>query len=165
MAERRPMLIRGIAVAVLVVVADQLSKLWVLDYFAAFDPPRRSDYVADFFNLALVWNRGISFGLFNGDSALNGLVFVALAAAVSIALLLWLRRAETWLLAAAIGLIVGGAVGNAIDRLTRGAVVDFLDFHLGQWHPFVFNLADAAISLGVGLLLVDGLLGRRRKIA
>jgi len=156
------MLIRGVAIAIVWAVLDQLSKLWVLNLFAS-DPDARQWVVTGFFNLVLTFNRGISFGIFNTASAWNAVVFAALAAIIVLALLWWLRRAETWLLAAGIGLIIGGALGNAIDRVARGAVVDFLDFHLGQWHPFAFNLADAGISLGVGLLIIDGLFGRRRK--
>ncbi|MGO8916901.1 MAG: signal peptidase II, partial [Stellaceae bacterium] len=77
---------------------------------------------------------------------------------------IWLRRVREPLLALAIGLVIGGAIGNVIDRLWRGAVVDFLDFHLGQWHFYVFNLADAAISVGVGLMLLDSLLARARAV-
>jgi len=156
------MLGRGLAVAVLWAGADQLTKWWILNLFAS-DPDIRLWVVTGFFNLVLTFNRGISFGIFNTDSPLNAVVFAALAAIIVIALLWWLRRVENTLLAIGIGLIIGGAIGNAIDRVARGAVVDFLDFHLGQWHPFAFNLADAGISLGVGLLILDGLIGRRRK--
>jgi signal peptidase II len=151
----------GLAVAAVIAVADQLSKLWVLGFFAAraAGPPVVS--MAPFFNLVLTGNRGMSFGLFNNDTAANTAIFTVLAALIVLGLLIWLRRAETVLLKAAIGLVIGGAVGNVIDRLLRGAVVDFLDFHLGEWHWFAFNLADSAICVGVAALLLDGLLGRR----
>jgi len=155
------MLGRGLAVAVLVALADQVSKAWILERFA--DPPPSGLIAATpFLNLALVWNRGMSFGLFNSDAALNTVIFSVLAAGIVAGLVLWLWRTREWLLALAIGLVVGGAVGNVIDRLRHGAVVDFLDFHLGQWHFYVFNLADAAISIGVGLMVLDSLLGRAR---
>ena len=156
------MLGRGILVAALVIAADQFSKARVLDYFASFPPLMRWVKVTGFFNLVLIGNTGISFGLFKGHRRLGEVVLVVLAVAIVIGMLWWLRRTRTTLLAVAIGFIIGGALGNVIDRLLRGAVVDFLDFHLGQWHPFVFNLADAAITLGVGLLILDGLLGGRR---
>jgi signal peptidase II len=151
----------GLAVAAVIAVADQLSKLWVLGLFAARSsgPPMLT--IAPFFNLVLTGNRGMSFGLFNNDAGANTAIFTALAAVIVLGLVIWLRRAETVLLRAAIGLIIGGAVGNVVDRIVRGAVVDFLDFHLGEWHWFAFNLADAAICLGVATLLLDGLLGRR----
>jgi signal peptidase II len=100
--------------------------------------------------------------MFN-DRAQGGLILVAVAAIIVLGLVAWLFRVKSGLLAVAIGFIIGGAAGNALDRLVRGAVVDFLDFHLGEWHPFVFNLADAAISVGVGLLILDGLLGGRSR--
>jgi signal peptidase II len=150
---------RGIVTAVIVAVADQLSKLWILDLFAG--RPTAIE-VTPFFNLVLTWNRGMSFGLFNSDSAANALIFTGVAAMIVTGLVLWLRRVEQTLLALAIGMVIGGAVGNVIDRVWRGAVVDFLDFHLAGWHFYVFNLADAAISVGVGLMLIDSLLVQRR---
>jgi len=161
------MLARGLAVAVLVAVADQVSKLWILGLFAIghgdVDAPSAIK-VTPFFNLVLTWNRGMSFGLFNSDSALNAAVFTVIAVAIVTGLVLWLRRVEQTLLAVAIGLVIGGAIGNVIDRLlpSRRAVVDFLDFHLAGWHFYIFNLADAAISVGVGLMLIDSLLVQRR---
>lgn len=152
---------RGLAVAAVVALADQLAKGWILVLFSA-RPPGSVLPLAGFFNLALTRNRGISFGLFNNAAALNTIIFTALAAAIVGWLLVWLRRTREGLIALAIGLVIGGAVGNVIDRLWRGAVVDFLDFHLGQWHFYVFNLADAAISVGVGLMLLDSLLARSR---
>jgi signal peptidase II len=114
--------------------------------------------VTPFFNLVLTGNRGMSFGLFNTNAAMNTAVFTILAAVIVVALILWLRRAASPMVRLALGLIIGGAVGNVIDRVARGAVVDFLDFHLGTWHWFAFNVADAAICLGVVALLLDGLL-------
>ena len=153
------MLRRGLVVAVLVALADQLSKSWVLDRFTAEAP--RLLPVTPFFNLVLTWNRGMRFGLFNNDAARNALVFSVLAVLIVGALLVWLSRVRETLLSIAIGLVVGGAAGNVVDRLGRGAVVDFLDFHVAGWHWFAFNLADAAICVGVGLMVIDGLLGRR----
>jgi len=155
------MLRRGLAVAALVAIADQLSKAWVLGFFAERQPSDRMVPVTGFFNLVLTWNRGMSFGLFNSDAALNALIFTVIAAAIVSGLVVWLRRAREPLIGVAIGLVIGGAIGNVVDRLWRGAVVDFLDFHLGDWHWFAFNLADAAICIGVGLMVIDSLLGRR----
>ncbi len=156
------MLGRGLALAIVVVIADQLAKIWILAFFAGAPSGIHAwTVIPRYFNLVLTWNRGISFGMFNGDEGVGAIVFVGLAAAIVAGLLWWLVRVQSLLLALAIGFIVGGAVGNALDRIARGAVVDFLDFHVGQWHPFAFNLADAAISVGVGLLIVDGIWGRR----
>lgn len=155
------MLKRGLLVALVVFVLDQLTKWWVLGEFAALPPTQQIRPYGDLFNLVLVWNRGVSFGLFNNDSQLNALVFSGLAAIIVVALILWLLRAESAFLAFAIGLVIGGAVGNVIDRLRFGAVVDFLDFHIGSWHWPAFNVADSAICVGVALMALDGLLPRR----
>jgi signal peptidase II len=155
------MLARGLATAALVAVLDQLGKAWILGVFADAPLGERLE-VTPFFNLVLTWNRGMSFGLFNSAAGLNTLIFTALAAIIVTGLIVWLRRVEQWLLAIAIGMVIGGAVGNVIDRLWRGAVVDFLDFHLAGWHFYVFNLADAAITVGVGLMLLDSLLVHRQ---
>lgn len=155
------MLGRGLAVAVVVMLADQLAKARILALFSD-RPPGGLMPVTGFLNFALTWNRGMSFGLFNNAAALNTVIFTVLATVIVAGLLVWLRRAREPLVVLAIGLVIGGAVGNVIDRLWRGAVVDFLDFHLGLWHFYVFNLADAAISVGVGLMLLDSLLVRAR---
>lgn len=155
------MLARGFAAALVVALADQLSKLAILRLFAAHADARALP-VAPFLNLALTWNRGMSFGLFDTDARLNAVVFTVLAAIIVLGLVVWLARVRQTLLALAIGCVIGGAVGNVIDRLLRGAVVDFLDFHLGRWHFYVFNLADSAISVGVGLMVLDSLLARGR---
>ena len=149
----------GLIVALFVIVADQAAKAWVLSFFAGHEGAPVVAVTA-FFNLVLTGNRGVSFGLFNNSDAMNTAVFTVLAAIIVVALLVWLRRAANPLIRLALGLIIGGALGNVIDRLARGAVVDFLDFHLGTWHWFAFNVADAAICLGVAALLLDGLLAR-----
>ncbi len=149
----------GLGVALAVAIADQLTKLWVLDFFASRPMPIVE--VAPFFNLVLTGNRGMSFGLFNDNAAANAVIFTGLAAVIVVGLLVWLWQSKTLALRIGLGLIIGGAIGNVVDRLLRGAVVDFLDFHLGTWHWFAFNLADAAICVGVAVLLIDSLLGRR----
>jgi signal peptidase II len=155
------MLFRGIAIAAVVAVIDQFAKWRLVDYFGAHPEAGNHLEVTGFFNLVLTMNRGISFGMFSHDPRIGEAILIALAAVIVVALLLWLYRIAAPMPMVAIGMIIGGAVGNALDRVLRGAVVDFLDFHLGQWHPFAFNLADAAISVGVGLLILDGLLSGR----
>ena len=149
----------GLAVALAVIIADQAAKVWVLGFFAARSG-EPVEVLTPFFNLVLTGNRGMSFGLFNNDAAINTAVFTLLAAAIVIALIVWLYRASNAMIRVALSLIIGGAIGNVIDRLVRGAVVDFLDFHLGDWHWYAFNFADAAICLGVIGLLLDGLIAR-----
>jgi signal peptidase II len=155
------MLGRGLAAAALVALVDQLSKAWILQRFAESGPPDLVPPLTWFFSLTLTANRGMSFGLFNSDAALNTVVFTALAAVIVAALIVWLKGVRQTLLALALGMIIGGAVGNVIDRLWRGAVVDFIEMHLAGWRfPWIFNGADAAISIGVGLMVIDSLLGR-----
>jgi signal peptidase II len=153
----------GLFVAALVIVLDQLTKAAVLAFFVhrGLDDGTR---VAPFFNLVLTYNRGVSFGLFNAASGgrRDALLFSLVAGAIVAGLLWWLARAQSRLLAVAIGLIIGGAVGNVADRIRLGAVVDFLDFHLQSWHWPAFNLADSAICLGVAAMLLDGLLLQRQ---
>ena len=161
-APRRAVFGLGLCVAALIVVLDQLTKAAVLAFFArgALDDGNR---VAPFFNLVLTYNRGVSFGLFNAvGGGRDALWFSLVAGAIVAGLLWWLARAESPLLAVAIGLIVGGAAGNVADRIRLGAVVDFLDFHLGSWHWPAFNIADSAICLGVAAMLLDGLLLQRQ---
>ena len=153
---------RGLALAAAVAALDQLVKFWVLGFFLAH-PDENGVMVLPFFNLVLAWNRGVSFGLFNSGDASGTLLFAALAAIIVALLLLWLKHAGQGWLALAIGLVIGGALGNIIDRIFRGAVVDFLDFHWGDWHWFAFNLADTAITLGVVFIALDGMLGERHR--
>ena len=154
------MLVRGFAAAIAVVIFDQLSKAAVRGYFAGHAAGEHEN-ATSFFNIVLIYNRGMSFGLFNSGGGLNALLFSVVAAAIVTVLTYWLSRVESPLLAGAISLIIGGAVGNVIDRIRFGAVVDFLDFHIGSWHWPAFNIADSAICVGVAVMLLDGLLLRR----
>jgi signal peptidase II len=149
----------GLVIALVVIVLDQVSKTWIVGFFSDRGGEPVS-VITPFFNFVLTGNRGMSFGLFNNNATMNTAVFTVLATVIVIALLVWLRRATSPMIRLAIGMIIGGAIGNVIDRLMRGAVVDFLDFHLGNWHWYAFNIADAAICLGVIALLLDGLLAR-----
>jgi signal peptidase II len=154
------MLRRGLAAAAIVVLLDQLSKAAIRSLFAGGALGER-ETVTSFFNLALTYNRGISFGLFNQGTGLNAVLFSFAAAAIVAVLIYWLTRAASPLLALAIGLVIGGALGNVIDRLRLGAVVDFLDFHIGALHWPAFNVADSAICIGVAAMLLDGMVMRR----
>ena len=116
--------------------------------------------IAPFFNIVLVWNRGVSFGMFGSTGPL---VLAALAAAVAVALVVWMLRSPRRFEALALGAVAGGAGGNILDRLVRGAVVDFLDFHIGGWHWYAFNLADSAITVGIAMLLFDAAFIRGRR--
>lgn len=153
------MLRLGLAIAAVVVAADQATKWWMANMLAG--APEGIE-ITGFFNLVRVWNRGISFGMLGGG-ALPPWLLALFAGGIVVGLTVWLARVRTPWLGGTIGLIIGGAVGNIIDRLTLGAVFDFLDFHLGRHHWPAFNLADAAITIGVVALIIDSLLIRREK--
>lgn len=151
----------GLALAVMAVVLDQMSKWWFFRFLVV--EGNSPVQVMPFFNLVTVWNYGVSFGLFNSGSATAAWVFAALALAITAALAIWLSRTDRTLIAAALGLVIGGAVGNVIDRVRFGAVFDFLDFHAFGWHWPAFNVADSAITLGVAALFIDSLFGDRQE--
>ena len=150
------MLYFGLAIAGLVIVVDQVSKIVVLSALGPF----QGVSVTPFLNLVVVLNTGISFGLFASESELARYLLVALALIVSIILMRWLASSTNRFVCAALGMIIGGAFGNVIDRLVHKAVVDFLDFHLYGWHWPAFNVADSAITIGVALFVLASLLER-----
>jgi signal peptidase II len=149
----------GIALAAAVAALDQALKALML---ALLPEPGARLVVSGFFNLVHVRNTGVSFGMFQSDSMLGPWLLSGFAVVVSVALCAWLARAESRLVATALGLIIGGALGNVVDRLRFGAVFDFLDFHAFGWHWPAFNLADSAIAVGVAGLLLISLLGGPR---
>jgi signal peptidase II len=151
---------RGIGTATAVIAIDQVSKYLVLQHFGEAGCIDRREPVTAFFELVLTCNRGMSFGLFNTGQGLSVPLFTIAAAAIVAILVFWLSRVRSDILSAAIGLIIGGAIGNVIDRVRLGGVVDFLYFHLGAWYWPAFNLADSAICIGVVVMLLEGLLSR-----
>lgn len=151
----------GIISALIVLGADQGSKYWILHVLDL--PDLRQVVLLPVLNLTMVWNQGVTFGLLNGLGAWSHFALAAIALIVVGVLCLWLRRAENALTAVAIGAIAGGAVGNVIDRLRYGAVVDFIHAHVGQWSWYVFNVADAAIVCGVAVLILESQLLRRSR--
>jgi signal peptidase II len=156
-----PHLRPGIIAALAVLALDQASKLWLL---FVFDIAHRGAVkVAPFFDLVLAWNVGISFGWFQNDSQLAQIALMVIKAVAVIVLAIWMARSRTLIATVALGLIIGGAIGNAIDRFAYGAVVDFALFHVQiggkAFNWYVFNLADVAIVAGVAALLYDSFLG------
>lgn len=150
----------GIYLAVLVIMLDQGSKFWILkDLLSEVTFVE----VTPYFNLHLSWNSGVTFGLLADYNDWMPYVLSGVAMLIVAILLNWLRRAETLYASLGIGFVMGGAIGNVIDRLQYGAVVDFLDFHIGDYHWYSFNLADSAIVLGVGLLLLENVLEKSHK--
>ncbi|ARP99949.1 signal peptidase II [Pseudorhodoplanes sinuspersici] len=153
----------GVAAALVTALLDQASKLWLL---YAFDLGSRDRVpVLPFLDLVLVWNKGISYGLFAQNSALGQMLLLGFKIVAAVFLWGWLARAENRLMAVSLGLIIGGAIGNAVDRLAHGAVVDFVLLHLTTatftFNWYVFNLADVAIVAGVAGLMYETLLGAR----
>jgi len=149
-----PKLARWLALAGLVVLADQAAKLAILAGFA----PGEVRPVTGFFNLVLVYNPGAAFSFLAGAGGWQKWFFLALAFAISGWIVAMLRRhPDQRLLATALSLVLGGALGNVIDRFAYGAVVDFLDFYLAGWHWPAFNVADSAICLGAVLLIWEQL--------
>jgi signal peptidase II len=151
----------GVIAALAVLALDQASKLWLLFVFDIAH--RGAASVTPFFDLVLAWNPGISFGWFQNDSAVAQISLMVIKAVAVIVLAIWMARSRTLLATVALGLIIGGAIGNGIDRFAYGAVVDFALFHLqiggNTYNWYVFNLADVAIVAGVAALLYDSLLG------
>ena len=150
----------GGAVALTTLALDQISKLYLL---FGYDLPLREPLrLVPFLDLIVVWNRGISYGLFQQETEIGRWALLALSVAAAIGLSIWMARAPSRLLAASLGFIIGGAIGNAIDRLAYGAVFDFVHFHIGSFSWYVFNIADAAIVAGVIGLVYDALAGHKR---
>jgi signal peptidase II len=151
----------GVIVALTACAADQAVKLWLLNVFDLAN--RGIVRLTPFLDLVLTWNTGISYGLFPQESDFGRYVLLGLKAGAVAVLWIWLARAEQRLTALALGLIIGGAFGNAIDRLAHGAVADFVLFHVTtptfSFTWYVFNLADAAIVAGVIGLLYESLFG------
>ena len=157
----RPLDRQAMGLVVATLIADQLSKQLLLSYLlkaGAIVP-----VIDGFFRLVVVWNNGVSFGLLGGGRALPPWALSAVAIVVCIGLFIWLRRTDRPLNGWGIGLVMGGAIGNVIDRARWGAVFDFADFHVGGWHWPAFNIADSAIVVGVGLMLLDSLLAGKKQ--
>ena len=142
----------GLLIATLVFAADQLSKFYILRIINL--DQREPIAITPFLDLAMAWNKGVSYGLLS--THMQGLL-VALSVAIAIMLVFWLRKATKPVAAASYGMLVGGALGNALDRLVHGAVADFVLLHWGTFNWYIFNVADIAIVAGVALLLYDAL--------
>jgi signal peptidase II len=152
----------GLGVALATVLIDQAHKAWMLYVYDI--GAKGTVTVTPFFDLVLVWNQGISYGLLPQQSAAGRLGLILFALGASLALTVWLARLESRLTAIAIGLIIGGAIGNAIDRMLYGAVADFFSFHAFGYQWYVFNIADTAIVAGVVGLLYDSLFRGHKKV-
>jgi len=153
----------GLGVAGLTLIADQADKAWMLYVYDI--GAKGTVRLAPFFDLILVWNQGVSYGLFPQESGLGRWVLILFALTSALALLVWLARITSPLAAVCVGLIIGGAVGNAIDRILYGAVADFFSFHAFGFEWYVFNVADTAIVAGVIGLLYESVFGGHKKVS
>ena len=153
----------GLGTAALTLLIDQAHKAWML---YVYDIGAKGVVtLTPFFDLVLVWNRGVSYGLFPQESDIGRWALILFAVGAVIALVAWLARAVSPLSAVAIGLIIGGAAGNAIDRVLYGAVADFFSFHAFGYQWYIFNIADMAIVAGVAGLLYESLFGGHKKVS
>ena len=155
----------GLIAGLAVLAADQLSKWWILNVLHL--PDLRQVVLLPVLNLTMVWNRGVTFGMLNGLGVWGSAILAGVALAVVVALGFWLHRAESRIMAIAIGAIAGGAIGNVIDRVRFGGVVDFIQAHIvtrwGDYSWYVFNVADAAIVCGVAALILESYFSKRRR--
>lgn len=150
----------GLFIALIVIIIDQVSKYIILNYVLA-------EYAAiiltPFFAVIQAWNTGVSFSMFN-NFGINGVyVLSGVAIIIVIALLKWLKTEKSRLMQTALGFIIGGAIGNVIDRVRLGAVFDFLDFYVGEYHWPAFNAADSFICMGAILIIINGLFVQKKE--
>lgn len=142
---------KGLLCALIVFLADQISKICVLAYFARHSPPVR---ITPFFNIVLAWNKGVSFSMFHSNHPAMPWILVTVSLLICAVILHWMSMEKNQKTINCFGLIVGGALGNVTDRIRIQAVVDFLDFHIGSYHWPAFNIADSAICVGAGIILI-----------
>src|SRR4051812_46585873 len=151
----------GFIVALAVFALDQLAKWWVTGPLAV-DHEGAILYILSFFNFTYTENNGISLGLLNATNPVGRWMLVGLTSAIAIAVAVWIGREKNRIDQAALGMVLGGALGNILDRVRFGYVVDFADLHFGEFRPFlIFNVGDAAISIAVVILLLRAFLTRK----
>ena len=141
----------GLNIALLVVFLDQLSKYYMLNEILGL---QNIVIITPFFSLVRAWNTGVSFSMFNNYGNIGAYALSTVAIAVVVALFMWLKKETNRLVQIALGMIMGGAIGNVIDRIRLGAVFDFLDFHVNDVHWPAFNLADSFICVGAALIII-----------
>lgn len=146
----------GIVAAVLVIVADQISKALIFAYLAQ---KQAAVHVTDFFNLVGAWNKGVSFSMFDNLGGYGVYVLSGFSLIVVSVLVYWLIKENSRFMQLALGFVIGGAIGNVIDRLRVGAVFDFLDVHVNNHHWPAFNVADSFICIGAVLIVIGSLCG------
>jgi signal peptidase II len=153
----------GLIIAILALAADQLNKYWMIEIYELGNRGRVA--VTSYLDLVMLWNPGISFGQLPQDGDLGRYFLIGFSLVAAIALTVYLAYAHSRLIAASVGLIIGGAIGNMIDRIVHGAVADFFSFHYAGYYWYVFNIADVAITLGVFGLLIDWIAPGHTKVS
>lgn len=143
----------------IVVILDQITKVLAVKHLAAGPVP-----VLPVFSLVLVHNKGVSFGMFNDAGQTGPMILTIVEVIIAVFFAAWLAKIDNKYLGIAIGAVIGGAIGNVIDRVRIGAVIDFLDFHLGNLHWPAFNVADSAICVGIAFVVLDGLFFERKRL-
>lgn len=149
----------GLAAAAAVIIFDQITKYWVLGFLGV------SAYIpfGDYFNIVRAWNTGVSFSMLNDYGNAGAWLLSGLAVVIVIMLFFWLRKENSRVIQIALGMIMGGAVGNVIDRIRFGAVFDFLDVHIGDHHWPAFNAADSFICIGAAVIIAEAVVAKIRK--
>lgn len=151
----------GFIATLLALAIDQAHKYWTIEIYRLAE--RGTVEITSFFDLKMIWNRGISYGLFEQDSAAGRYALIAISLIAVALILLWAAHSANRLTAISLGLIAGGALGNIVDRIIHGAVADFFAFHFAGYSWYIFNIADVAIGAGVAGLLLDWLLSKPEK--
>jgi len=150
---------KGIIIVVLTLLFDQINKWHMINVVKVSVEPLK---INPFFNLVMVWNNGISFGMFQ-NSEYGHIIFSIIALIIVVALFLWMKRTKSIIEATSIGLVIGGATGNVIDRFNYGAVADFYDFHINDFHWPAFNIADMAVFIGAVMLCICTIFCRQQE--
>ena len=146
----------------ILIFLDQVTKWWIINYIMQ---PIKILPITPFFNIVLTWNSGISFGIFSNQGSFSVIILSTLATLIVFFLAVWLMKAENKRLIIGLICIIGGAIGNIIDRVYHGAVIDFLDFHIKSYHWPAFNLADSCIFIGATLIILDSLFPDKKEEA
>ena len=153
-------ILKSLAISGAVLASDQWTKWWIV--FHVMQPPQVIE-VTSFFNLVMGWNYGVSFGMLSSVQELSTWLLPCIVLAIIAGLLIWLLQVNQLRQAIGLGFIIGGAIGNLIDRFRFGAVADFLDFHFLGFHFPAFNIADSAITIGAAVLILDALIAVEKK--
>lgn len=149
----------GLITSVLTIIIDQISKYLIFSHLLSDISYLK---VTHYFSVVKAWNTGVSFSMFSGNGTIGSIILSVVALIIIACLLYWLKKEKSTFLQIAIGLIIGGAIGNLIDRIRFGAVFDFLDFSIFGYHWPAFNIADSAICIGAAMIIYDNIFIKKR---